>query len=240
MTLALILNFTCNICQLPFHSEEELHQHNALKHPDRYCQECRGEPFNNANNLRVHRLKSPLHNKRKFVCPGHGCDATFIALSDLAAHLEYGSRCCSGIERRRLNRFVHRADKEGVIIIKRDVDFNYDASDASDSDDCESTQDLGETWNGSRFECPKCDGHFESLPGLQAHLKGLAHAPVLYRCPPELHDGCDRQFKAFSSLLSHLELGQCGVKFSFKMWLKFVVFFGVEKRIKSFRPRSNK
>ena len=222
----------CDSCGDSYDNQEEFHAHITEAHADHYCTKC-NISFSNANELRMHLLRSEAHNERKFRCPGRNCNTSYITRSDLVLHLEYGS-CCSGIERHRLNRFIARvklSDRHDIII-EHDPVYDGDTSDVTE-------EDLSDTKWGNRFVCPKpgCHKSCPTVDGLRAHLNSPAHSPDFYRCPPRF-GGCDKQFKAFSGLLSHLENGRCGAEKYLKVYAVPNIFHQVIMRVKSFVSRS--
>ncbi|KAI0087484.1 hypothetical protein BDY19DRAFT_892783 [Irpex rosettiformis] len=222
-------SYTCNNCGYIFSTEEEFHKHNKRAHSDRYCTECRLKPFGTANDLNIHLSKSAVHNERIFACPGFPCERLFITRSDLVMHLEYGS-CCSGIGRDRLNCIIACVDDGGEITLEYDeANYYYYYSDIGEGK-------LWETWNGYCFECPECNKSWLSVHGVTAHIRCFAHAPNRYCCPAK-HGGCDKQFKAFSGLLAHLEMTDCGLRRYFKKRVLSTIFNDVAGHIESVTRR---
>lgn len=151
----------------------------------------------------MHLRTSAIHNRRKYTCPGRGCGKSFVAHGDLALHLESGT-CPSGVTRTKLNDVVVRLDRGNVVTNpSRLLTYNQESRVVT-------TWANQGAWNGLAYECVLCHRMFGQLSALNAHLGSPAHADKIYRCPA-LYQGCNREYKTLSALLSHIERSECGV-----------------------------
>ena len=198
----------------------------AQIHADYHCAAC-DRYFGDANELRVHLLKSKVHNARRYTCSGWDCGRSFVHRSDCVLHLENGS-CYGGVECGLLNRIVAEVDHDRTIIERRKV-YNRHVRKFSDKD-----LQMNRCVDG--FECPMvgCQKSYPTVDGLRAHLKSPTHAPDMFRCPMK-YGGCNKRFKAFSGLLSHLELSRCGAETPLKEHYT-AIFDSVLGRVKDFQP----
>ncbi|ROT38007.1 putative zinc finger protein [Sodiomyces alkalinus F11] len=189
--------YECDTCTRRFRTSGACDQHmrdtNHFNQDDEYPYECR---FNNANNLRMH-LNSRVHKGTQMDCPF--CDRSFVTATGLAHHLESGGcRKAPFLSRDRVYEIVRRQDPHGAIS-KNLLDWHgsseYEATSAS--------------WNGDFYECVLCHREFNSLHGLNMHLKSPVHQQSLYHCP---NRGCRSDFKSLAGLINHLESESCGYK----------------------------
>ena len=178
-----------------------LHEHSRQSHW--YCNPCRCA-FASENNLNMHVRTSKVHNTRSFVCPGRDCGRSFISYADLAAHLEAGT-CPGGFTRRNFNAMVIRADTNNIITNRnRLIGYGPEGSRVV------KMWANASAWNGYGYECALCHKEFRILSALNAHLSSPAHEEAIYRCPVEFN-GCAREYRTISGLLSHIERSECGV-----------------------------
>jgi Zinc-finger of C2H2 type/Zinc finger, C2H2 type len=184
-----------------FKTRAGLQEHDRDVHV--YCTDCQ-RSFQNQNNLR-HHLSSNLHQPNTVVCPGSGCNKSFISPAGLALHFESGA-CPSGMTRNQLNRLVVRADRNNVITNPTRLLGGPGGYDPPPSATVWAT---GRSWNGTAFECFLCNATFRTLANLNQHLQSPRHESKIYRCPKS---DCHIEFVTLSGLCQHVEGGSCGVR----------------------------
>ncbi|KAI0686939.1 hypothetical protein BC835DRAFT_428799 [Cytidiella melzeri] len=190
----------CHSCDEFFYTEEDIDEHMEESHW--YCKSC-DRVFQTWQGLDMHLRTSKIHNQQIHRCPGRGCEKSFVAYGDLALHLESGT-CPSGATRRAINNHVVRVDRDNIITNPSRLIAYHESSPVL------STSATSASWNGRQYECFLCHMEFRELPSLNAHLRSPAHDQEIYRCPTA-YNGCGREFKTLSGLLSHVERSECGV-----------------------------
>ncbi|THH04290.1 hypothetical protein EW145_g5627 [Phellinidium pouzarii] len=195
-------HYVCRSCVKIFSSADGLANHYDCSHY--YCREC-NRFFQSAANLASHRASS-IHTPRSVACPGRGCGKSFVSVSALILHAE-SDTCASGITRRAIDAFVARLDRNNVIANPaRMITGPNGASRFEEEPEYWATE---RAWNGWAYECFLCNGEFQTLRALDAHLKSQRHRQSIYRCPMS---SCGNEYKALSALSQHIESGSCGVK----------------------------
>jgi hypothetical protein len=138
------------------------------------------------------------------MCPGRGCNGSFISVASLALHFESGT-CSSGMTREELNRRVVRADRNRNITNPDRLICGPGGYEPPSTTSWATER----SFNGAAYECFVCHCTFTSLAGLNQHLQSPAHEKKIYRCPKQ---DCRIEFKALSALCQHVERGSCGVR----------------------------
>ncbi|KAF9469554.1 hypothetical protein BDZ94DRAFT_1278770 [Collybia nuda] len=202
----------CQHCSEHFPDDDELESHYEDNHP--YCGRCR-RIFKSNFGLREHYRQSEVHHycvscDRDFqsesnlqsanvACPFRGCDLAFVSRSAMLLHLESGG-CQSGVDRKTINQYVRKYDRNNVIttpsrlLTNGDDDISYSAGPAS--------------WNGIEYECYLCNNGYRSLAALNQHLASPRHQQKIYFCPLE---SCRTRFTTLSALCQHIESERCGI-----------------------------
>ncbi|KAF7867169.1 hypothetical protein EAF04_005253 [Stromatinia cepivora] len=189
--------FECEGCDTWFWSSKVREDHYISQHGHRYCRPCK-LMFQNENNLMQHQ-HSKIHQGSAMKCPF--CPTHYPTASALIIHLESGS-CPSGMNRQKINAEIRRLDSRHVITTPQ---IEYPSSSSTSI----ATQ---RSWNGYRYECALCSREFNTLQGLNGHLRSPVHEQKIYRCPGPR---CAREFKLLSGLVQHVESETCGLmKFS--------------------------
>ncbi|TCD67481.1 hypothetical protein EIP91_012342 [Steccherinum ochraceum] len=160
--------------------------------------------FQNENNLDQH-LRSSAHQPKSVKCPL--CTQGFVSVSALILHCEVGA-CPSGVTRQDVDRYVANRDTGHIITDPRRMIQGPDGSYEPRNTRRWATE---RSWNGHGWECILCHREFGSLDALNRHLQSPAHADKIYRCPVVVN-GCGTQFSTLSALVSHVEVGKCGVQ----------------------------
>ncbi|TVY89591.1 Zinc finger protein [Lachnellula willkommii] len=187
-------DWECDSCDRSFGTETSLHQHcsSARDHP--YCIPCK-RMFISEHNLMQH-----MHSKTHSSMPCPFCKSTFANASGVIIHLEAG-RCSSGFDRHRINEAIRKLDRNNVITRPMIEMPGYGGGRVE-------TIATGRAWNGYGYECYLCEREFNSLNGLNNHLKSPFHDQEVYRCPKA---GCGRNYKLLSGLVQHVESESCGL-----------------------------
>ncbi|CAG8956434.1 hypothetical protein HYFRA_00003818 [Hymenoscyphus fraxineus] len=187
-------DWECEICDNSFKTEQARRQHYINGSHD-YCSDC-DRLFQNHNNLTQH-MRSRAHQGTNITCPW--CKTSYVTASGLTIHLESGN-CSSGLDRHKINRQVQQLDRNNVITKPMITYPGYENS---------QTIATSRSWNGRAYECPlSCNREFNTLHGLNNHLKSPFHEQNIYRCPGR---GCGREYKVLSGLVQHVESESCGV-----------------------------
>ncbi|TGO10716.1 hypothetical protein BTUL_0127g00150 [Botrytis tulipae] len=185
--------FECSGCDSWFWSSVARENHHISQHGHRYCTPCK-RMFMNENNLMQHQ-HSKVHQGFPMKCPF--CPTQYTTASALIIHLESG-RCPSGSNRERINAAIRHLDKNHVITTPlmeySSPSFTNIATERS--------------WNGLCYECSMCHRGFNTLQGLNGHLRSPVHDQRMYRCPGP---SCGREFIVLSGLVQHVESESCGV-----------------------------
>jgi hypothetical protein len=63
-------------------------------------------------------------------------------------------------------------------------------------------------WNGHGYQCYLCAKTFQTLQGLNSHIKSPAHEQSFYRCTKA---SCSKNSKLLSGLVQHVESESCGL-----------------------------
>ncbi|KAF5878845.1 putative zinc finger protein [Botrytis fragariae] len=185
--------FECLGCDNWYWTNMAREEHHVHEHGDRYCQPC-NRMFRNENNLMQH-LHSRIHQGASMKCPF--CPTQYPTASALIIHLESG-RCPSGSNRQKINAEIRRLDRDHVITTRL---IEYPSSSSTNIA-------TSRSWNGSQFECALCYRGFNTLQGLNSHLKSPVHQQKMYKCPGAR---CGKEFIALSGLVQHVESESCGV-----------------------------
>ena len=199
-----IVHWPCNDCGRDFRSSYARQEHYRQSPKHHYCWDC-DHHFQSESNLRNH-LNSRIHQPANFLCPGRGCNRSFVSTAALTLHLESGT-CPSGITRDKLNRIVVRADRDNYI-----TDRSRLLTGPSGQNELPAPSTIWATersWNGVAYECFLCNSTFRTLVHLNQHLKSPRHADKIYRCPKS---DCRIKFSTLSGLCQHVEGGSCGVR----------------------------
>ena len=170
----------------------------ALQAKAHYCAEC-NRSFVSANNLGAHR-RSAVHQPKDVHCPCKGCIQSFVSLSALILHLEFGY-CRSGVNLTTVNKYVRQLDTEHLITDQTLLVNVVAASPAKDGMKIK-------TWNGTAYECYLCHWLFRACYSLTQHLKSPRHLLKIYMCP---QGTCREHFSALSGLCQHIESGKCEI-----------------------------
>ncbi|TGO48685.1 hypothetical protein BOTNAR_0464g00020 [Botryotinia narcissicola] len=121
----------------------------------------------------------------------------YPTVSALIVHLESG-RCPSGSNRERINAAIRCLDKNHVITTPL-MEYSYPSFTNIATE---------RSWNGFYYECSMCHRGFNTLQGLNGHLRSPVHDQRMYRCPGP---SCGREFIVLSGLVQHVESESCGV-----------------------------
>ncbi|KAN0132139.1 hypothetical protein V8E53_010058 [Lactarius tabidus] len=197
----------CGVHEVGFQYERHLQEHYKQSPDHHYCTFCCkcNRAFQSQNNLQQH-LNSKLHKPSNIMCPGRGCNMSFISVAALTLHFESGT-CPSGMTREELDRRVVRADRNNYIT-NPDRLISGPGGYEAPSTTLWATE---RSWNGevSAYECFVCHSMFTTLAGLNQHLKSPVHREKIYRCPKQ---DCLIEFKTLSALCQHVEGGSCGLR----------------------------
>jgi len=165
----------------------------------------------NGSNIR-HHLNSKLHQPAIYLCPGRGCNKSFVSPAALTLHLESGT--CPPLPvrmtREQLNRFVVRADTNNYITIPSPrlltEPLGWNEPPPSESATTWATE---RSRNGDVYECFLCNRTFRTLAQLNQHLNSSRHEEKTYKCPKT---DCGSEFVTLSGFCQHVEGGSCGVR----------------------------
>ena len=113
--------------------------------------------------------------------------------------LESGRCTASGLNRHKINHMVHQLDRNNVITRPMITLPGYNNVENIATN---------RAWNGGAFECYLCTREFNTLNGLNCHIRSPVHEQNLYRCPKV---GCGREYKLLSGLVQHVESESCGI-----------------------------
>ncbi|KAF9532125.1 hypothetical protein CPB83DRAFT_848392 [Crepidotus variabilis] len=192
----------CGDCERVCKSEMALKAHYRQSDNHYYCEPC-DRHFLNENALRNH-LNSSTHQPKNVKCPFRGCGKAFVSRAALVLHLE-GGACPSGVDRKTINKLVHKYDKNHII-----TDPSRLIGGASSNDSDEDVEDIAteRSWNGFGYECYFCQKEFPTLKRLNQHLASPVHKAQIYRCPGR---HCEAHFSTLSALVQHIESQKCDV-----------------------------
>ncbi|ORY57699.1 hypothetical protein BCR35DRAFT_296003 [Leucosporidium creatinivorum] len=207
----------CSECSQLFAGPVGLHEHSRQSHARLYCTDCR-RMFRNQNEWTGHR-NSSLHRPATVPCPsikfGGNCTRKFGSIADAVLHLEAGT-CSSGMDRRKVDRYVLSHDRTNIITNPNQRLIGY----TQDNSPPPRYHATSEAWS-HRYQayycvlCPPAPNPrlFKNTSALNQHLNSSKHvyanqgnADKLYRCP---NRDCGHQFALFSALVQHLERGSC-------------------------------
>jgi hypothetical protein len=138
------------------------------------------------------------------MCPGRGCNKSFISVAALTLHFESGT-CRSGMTHEELDRRVVRADRNHDITNPDRLICGPEGYEPPTTTSWATER----SFNGKVYECFVCHSTFTTLTGLNQHLQSPVHREKIYRCPKE---DCRIEFKTLSALCQHVEGGSCGVR----------------------------
>ncbi|TGO40927.1 hypothetical protein BHYA_0029g00370 [Botrytis hyacinthi] len=177
--------FECSGCDSWFWSSVAREEHHAHEYGDRYCQPCKRMFMNENNLMQGFPMKCPF------------CPTQYPTTSALTIHLESG-RCPSGSNRERINAAIRYLDKNHVIttpLMEYSSPFSTNIA-------------TERSWNSFCYEYSMCHRGFNTLQGLNCHLRSPVHDQRMYRCPGP---SCGKDFIVLSGLVQHVESESCGV-----------------------------
>ncbi|KIY64138.1 hypothetical protein CYLTODRAFT_402291 [Cylindrobasidium torrendii FP15055 ss-10] len=186
----------CSECRRLFFNPVFLQKHMSSKH--QWCFEC-ARGFDKSIDLNQHK-HSIAHKPRVMKCAL--CLRMFKEPSSIAHHIESGE-CTPGLNRHQVTQTVQALEVKPSILID-------DSDDESDSDNASETGSISsvateDAFNGTAYECPRCEQTFKTLYSLNLHLSSAAHDDNKFKCPD-----CESKFTLLSGLIQHLESESCG------------------------------
>ncbi|GAA5835384.1 hypothetical protein JCM5353_001762 [Sporobolomyces roseus] len=163
-------------------------------------------------------LLSSGHVLANVGCPT-GCGKAFISYYAAMLHLE-SDTCSSGITRERINYYIRKWDRKGLITTGRPA---LPAPPSSSSRGRRPQRHVATeaSWSPTdqAYKCYFDSRLFGNLTSLNQHLSSAVHTYTtstnlagdkLYHCPNKLR--CGKEILTLSGLMQHIEMGGCGVK----------------------------
>ncbi|KAK9490191.1 hypothetical protein V1508DRAFT_285004 [Lipomyces doorenjongii] len=162
-------NENVRFATVPSQPRELLIKTTPMPPANSYCVSCE-HIFINENSLMQH-MRSKTHMGNSIQCPY--CKRSFTTASGVTIHVESGT-CSSGINRTKINTLVRQLDRNNVITRPMLTMPGYDNVETIATE---------LAWNGYGYQCYLCTKHFQTLHGLNNHLKSPVHQQNIYHCP---------------------------------------------------------